>query len=327
MTNEPNYTSEALFWELRDDPSDEMFMIFAAMLDDEGKSTQAELIRTSVLAGNWQLAAKYGRDNENLEATRKKLEAKFIEETFKEPTLTILKSYPKNISFDRGVIKDLRLEDSSSMRDGKLQSVPEGLLILGNLDILSLYLRSLPKMQVAGDVNLDSCVQIASLLDFRVGGILKLRGTKVTKLLEDLKVGGLNITCTNIADLPPGLKLRDLDVSYSKVKRLPDDLVVENKLVFHRGQITESEALKISEMKGLSLNAKVTGLKSAGYEALADLVERDAVIPQERAEKLYGSRPEEDYKSEEVEGRRRRHRRRSRNETAGKDKNSERDLF
>ena len=72
-------------------------------------------------------------------------------------------------------------------------------------------------------------------------GFLDLEGTQITKLPDNLRVGGsLDLQGTQTTELPSNLMVGgDLDLERSKIIKLPDNLIVGGNLYIQETQITE----------------------------------------------------------------------------------------
>ena len=85
-------------------------------------------------------------------------------------------------------------------------------------------------------------------LNINVKGDLDLRGTRITKLPDNLTIRGcLDLEGTQIKELPDNLYVDGwLDVHGTKIKELPDNLVVGGWLSLRGTQITElPKSLKV----------------------------------------------------------------------------------
>jgi hypothetical protein len=91
-----------------------------------------------------------------------------------------------------------------------IESLPEGLKVSGNLNLMGSDMQFLPK-------------------GLEVGGHLDLSYSLINSLPEGLKVGeSLSLfDCANITSLPEGLKVgRNLDLGFTKITSLPKGLKV-----------------------------------------------------------------------------------------------------
>jgi uncharacterized protein (TIGR02996 family) len=129
-----------------------------------------------------------------------------------------------------------------------------------------------------GNVNLafTSTTEIPD--NFSVVGNFYLAGNPLSAPPDSLRVGGnLDLAITTLTALPDNLNVGGyLDLSFTQITALPDDLRVGGDLDLSRTQITERAARNILDMPGLSDRAKVTGLRTAGFENLAVQAERRA---------------------------------------------------
>ncbi len=89
-------------------------------------------------------------------------------------------------------------------------------------------IKDLPNGLSVGGHLVASYTQLTNLpYDLRVGGALNLHGSQIQSLPNGLKVDGkLDLRHTPINHLPSGLVARDLDISYTKLVELPEDIRV-----------------------------------------------------------------------------------------------------
>ena len=96
-----------------------------------------------------------------------------------------------------------------------ITSLPSGLKVLGTLDLRDTNITELPP-------------------DLEVGGHIYLQRTPIEKLPENLTVNkDLNLEdCENIVSLPKGLKIKeDLDLTNTNINELPPDLKVGDRII------------------------------------------------------------------------------------------------
>jgi uncharacterized protein (TIGR02996 family) len=236
--------------------------------NEEGMSARAELIRLQVRRHS-DPAGVGPAEREREES----LVAGVVAQVAAAAELTTEEAR-RRTSFDRGIVSlNLSFTD---LTDGRLRAVL-GMTGIGDLDLAYTRLTSLPdnltvcgRLVLAGiriDLPTDNmCVDCHHPLNhvqigrspgrFTVGGDVDLSGTPVTTLPNHLYVGG------------------DLNLAYTPVATLPEDLRVGGHLFLNRTPITEAVARRIPDQPGLSPKAKVSGLRSLGYDQLADQVER-----------------------------------------------------
>jgi hypothetical protein len=103
-----------------------------------------------------------------------------------------------------------------------IESLPEGLKVSGNLNLMGSDMQFLPK-------------------GLEVGGHLDLSYSLINSLPEGLKVGEslFLFDCANITSLPEGLKVgRNLDLSYTNITSLPRGLKVEGYIDMTGSKVT-----------------------------------------------------------------------------------------
>ena len=112
---------------------------------------------------------------------------------------------------------------------------------------------------------------------------LNLNTTRITKLPPNLYVGGnldlsiIGLWGSNITELPPDLHVGgNLYLVNTAITELPPDLHVGGSLNLVRTNFTAETASRILDMPNLSREAKITGLESAGFPALAAEARRNA---------------------------------------------------
>jgi uncharacterized protein (TIGR02996 family) len=285
-------TRKELFQAILSDPSDELaFLAYADHLEEFGDQntdmTQAELIRiSSALTGDMDDASRSAQ-----ETRRGQLQQQLIEERFTPEVATILKAEPDRITFDRGLIQHLDLSGTD------VTELPADLKVGGNLYLTRTGVTELPDgLEVGGDLNLSRTDITELPANLKVGRDLDLYGTPIKELPADLKVGrDLNLSVTHITELPADLKVSgnlslsrtpitelpanlkvvgSLDLFGTPITELPDGLQVGGNLYLSETELTPAAARQIARMEGLSFNAKLTGLASAGFESLAAQVEQ-----------------------------------------------------
>jgi hypothetical protein len=114
-----------------------------------------------------------------------------------------------------------------------IQSLPEGLVVGGNLDLSNLKIRSLPAgLKVGGSLYLHDTPIESLPAGLVVRGNLDLRYSQIRSLSEGLMVGGdLNLERMPIKSLPADLKVRgDLNLEHTPIESLPAGLVVGRNL-------------------------------------------------------------------------------------------------
>jgi uncharacterized protein (TIGR02996 family) len=275
-------TFKDFFPELLHKPSNGTFLVFADLLEEAGRDTQAALVRASLrlrddLTPTEQallgVSSPLGReDREALLVAERDLQRQFITELGPE-IASILQNEPHRISFDRGVIESIDLSLTP------IAHLPKDLQVGRHLCLYETPIAALPEgLQVVGNLSLYE-TPIAALPDgLQVGGSLDLYGTQIAALPEGLQVGGtLDLSETRITSLPEGLQIGGaLYLVGTRITSLPEDLQVSGNLYLSGTRLSPEAAARILKMPGLSDAAKITGLKTAGYPNLADQVTRRA---------------------------------------------------
>jgi uncharacterized protein (TIGR02996 family) len=154
-------THSEFFPELLLNPSNGTFLVFADLLEEAGRTTQAALVRTSLrlrddLTPTEQklLGVSHPLDDaarKKLRAEERGLERQFITELGPE-IAAACQIFPDCISFDRGIILNANLFFM------QITSLPKGLQVMDNLDLARTQIAALPE-------------------DLQVGGIIDLTGT------------------------------------------------------------------------------------------------------------------------------------------------------
>lgn len=121
--------------------------------------------------------------------------------------------------------------------------LPEGLTVMGNLDLTSTKVKVLPnRLKVLGNLNIEE-LDIAELpKDLVVGGFLDARGTKLRSFPETVVVnGGFNISHTKIKLFPRQFShvIGDILITDTAIRVLPDNLTVVGGLYLDNAPIAE----------------------------------------------------------------------------------------
>jgi len=127
--------------------------------------------------------------------------------------------------------EDLKVRSDLILMRTPIEKLPNNLTVNGRLDLEGCKnLKSLPSgLKVAGDLDLIDTNITELPLDLKVGGNIYLQRIPIEKLPNNLTVNGalyLNF-CKNITSLPSGLKVKEtLDLRDTNIKKLPPDLKV-----------------------------------------------------------------------------------------------------
>ncbi len=141
-----------------------------------------------------------------------------------------LKLYQSNV---KNLPTKMFIGGDLDIRDTPITKLPDNLRVNGALDARGSKLRKLGKNLYVGhflDVSETRIKEIPP--DLKVRGMLFIDKTPITRLTGDktaegLKFGGLNLAYTQVTELPENLTIDDdLNVRWSKLERLPNGLHV-----------------------------------------------------------------------------------------------------
>ena len=107
--------------------------------------------------------------------------------------------------------------------------LPLGLTVLGNLDLEGSLLRSLAlNLTVGGRMEIQKTSNLTRLPDgLTVDDYLSLRDTNIEVIGKNTTIGYLlDVSSSLVTELPSGLTAHQLDLQHTKIKTLPEDLVV-----------------------------------------------------------------------------------------------------
>lgn len=123
---------------------------------------------------------------------------------------------------------------------GTSAKLPNNFTVNGNLDLSDSTVTELPdNLTVTGTLSLWRAKNIRRLPENLTVGFLNLTMTEISTLPKSLKITeGLDISDTPITTLPDYIKVKDLVVYNGKLKKLPDNMVL-NKLTISRSNITK----------------------------------------------------------------------------------------
>ena len=119
--------------------------------------------------------------------------------------------------------------------------IPANLLVNGNLDLWETDSTTLGAVTVRGSLKIISNSSIE-----RIGGDINVESSlhlssceKISKLPDELKIPSiLRISyCDSLVELPRGLEVGELDLQYSSIAILPDDIKIRKRLDISRTQI------------------------------------------------------------------------------------------
>ena len=107
--------------------------------------------------------------------------------------------------------------------------LPLGLTVLGNLDLEGSLLRSLAlNLTVGGRMEIQKTSNLTRLPDgLTVDDYLSLRDTNIEVIGKNTTIGYLlDVSSSPVTELPSGLTAHQLNLQHTKIKTLPEDLVV-----------------------------------------------------------------------------------------------------
>jgi len=126
----------------------------------------------------------------------------------------------------RGELKPGETIQGTDLSNSSLKSLPDSLIVSGNLDVSGTKLKALPaNLTVKGNLVISN-TKISTLPPgLKVDGSLNLSGTKISSLPQGLKIGNLDISNTPVSQLPTGLQVTEvLKINGTPISVLPNDL-------------------------------------------------------------------------------------------------------
>lgn len=264
-------------------------MVYADWLQDYENGNdpnRAELIRIQCnLERGIDWASGFPADDERLKVLRDREQELIKEMLVPKPgerpgireltpeIAAIVATNPLRIRFKRGMIYKLNLTNTP------IATLPPGLHVGGDLNLWGTGITALPPdLYVGGDLDLWGNPITTLPSDLHVGGNLNLFYTRIITLPHDLHVGGsLYLRDTPLTALPPGLHIGgDLDLTDTRITELPPDLHVGGILYLRATHLNSDAARHILTMPNLSAEAKIIGMQTAGFPALAAEASRQA---------------------------------------------------
>ena len=117
-------------------------------------------------------------------------------------------------------------------------TLPEDLIVGGDLDADNCtMLKVIPdSLIVGGNLTLSNCTNLVELLITKVGGRLDVENTKIKKLPDNLIVGdSLWLGYTNITALPNKITVgRSIDLNETPIEYIPNDIVIGENLILNK---------------------------------------------------------------------------------------------
>ena len=128
----------------------------------------------------------------------------------------------------------LHVGGNLTLRYARLKALPqglavEGLTVDGNLDLEGSLLKRLPpNLTVGGWMDVQKTSNLTRLPDgLTVDDYLSLRDTNIEVIGKNTTIGYLlDVSSSPVTELPSGLTAHQLNLQHTKIKTLPEDLVV-----------------------------------------------------------------------------------------------------
>jgi tRNA(His) 5'-end guanylyltransferase len=143
-------------------------------------------------------------------------------------------NYDKNLELP----KNLTVGEDLNLYNTPIKTLPSGLIVGGDLDADNCtMLKVIPdSLIVGGNLTLSNCTNLVELLITKVGGILDVENTKIKKLPDNLIVGdSLWLGYTNITALPNKITVgRSIDLNETPIEYIPNDIVIGENLILNK---------------------------------------------------------------------------------------------
>ena len=123
----------------------------------------------------------------------------------------------------------LHVGGNLTLQYASIKTLPQGLTVGGNLDLEGSLLERLPpNLTVGGSMDIQRTSNLTRLPDgLTVGDYLNLRDTNIEVIGKNTTIGYLlDLGFSSVTELPSGLTANRLDLRHTKIKTLPEDLVV-----------------------------------------------------------------------------------------------------
>ena len=134
-----------------------------------------------------------------------------------------------NVSHSAYWFSQLHVGGDLTLQYASVTALPLGLTVLGNLDLEGSLLRSLAlNLTVGGRMEIQKTSNLRRLPDgLTVDDYLSLRDTNIEVIGKNTTIGYLlDVSSSPVTELPSGLTAHQLNLQHTKIKTLPEDLVV-----------------------------------------------------------------------------------------------------
>lgn len=134
-----------------------------------------------------------------------------------------------NVSYSEYLFSQLHVGGDLTLQYASVTALPFGLTVLGNLDLEGSLLKSLaPNLTVGGRMEIQETSNLTRLPDgLTVGDYLSLRDTNIEVIGKNTTIGYLlDVSSSPVTKLPSSLTAHQLNLQHTKIKTLPEDLVV-----------------------------------------------------------------------------------------------------
>lgn len=134
-----------------------------------------------------------------------------------------------NVSHSAYWFSQLHVGGDLTLQYASVTALPLGLTVLGNLDLEGSLLRSLAlNLTVGGRMEIQKTSNLTRLPDgLTVDDYLSLRDTNIEVIGKNTTIGYLlDVSSSPVTELPSGLTAHQLNLQHTKIKTLPEDLVV-----------------------------------------------------------------------------------------------------
>ena len=134
-----------------------------------------------------------------------------------------------NVSRSSHWFSQLHVGGDLILQHASVRALPQGLTVEGNLDLEGALLKQLPpNLTVGGWMDIQKTSNLTRLPDgLTVGDYLYLQNTNIEVIGKNTTIGYLlDVSFSPVTELPSGLTANQLDLRHTKIKTLPEDLVV-----------------------------------------------------------------------------------------------------
>ena len=134
-----------------------------------------------------------------------------------------------NVSHSTYWFSQLHVGGDLTLQYASVTALPLGLTVLGNLDLEGSLLKSLAlNLTVGGRMEIQKTSNLTRLPDgLTVDDYLSLRDTNIEVIGKNITIGYLlDVSSSPVTELPSGLTAHQLNLQHTKIKTLPEDLVV-----------------------------------------------------------------------------------------------------